>query len=413
MAILLPYATASAGPPAARLRSPQGTLLVQSGKTWALPALHDGVAAGVEVMALPGARAILEAKEGDVRLVLAGNLPDLSISPAFESVVTLHEAGGSDLDFTLERGRVILENQGDGPVKIKIRFPERSLGVTLFDKGGKAAVELFRHWPVARPLTPNLSAPQRRVEKDDEPLGELYFFALKGKIEMESEKDKLTLKEPVVYHYTREQGVRGPIPVKKSPEWVNPASDKSKKAAATYDGVEKVRLAIANHGVAKGIADALFSSQPAVLQAAAASALAIDDALGGIRSLTNEKHKEVRGVAVRAIVHYLGRDSLRHQQVYQALLGLKYKAGEAAIILELLYGFGREAQLRPETYSLLITYLNNERLAIRQLAAWNLGQFVPENNIDFDATANEESRTQAQAAWRKLIPEGKVPSGVK
>ncbi|MCI0738377.1 MAG: hypothetical protein L0Y72_04985 [Gemmataceae bacterium] len=400
--VTLSSSALSAGPPAARLRSPQGTLLAQAGQTWELPALHDGVAAGVEVMALPGARALLEAKEGDVRLVLAGNLPDLSDSPVFESVVTLHEAGGYDLDFSLACGRVLLENQGDGPVKIKIRFGERSLGVTLFDKGAKAAVELLRRWPQTS-----------SAKKEAEPLDELYFFGLRGKIAVDTEKDKSTLKEPSVYHFTKEQGLRGPSPLKKAPEWVNPASDKSKKAASTYGGVEKVRLAIANHGVAKGIADALASNQPAVLQAAAASALASNDALGGIQALTNEKHMDVRRGAVRALVHYLGRDSLRHQQIDKALLGLKYKAGEAALIVELLCGFGPEARVRPETYTLLISYLNNERLAIRELAAWNLALLAPQHSIAYDAAANEESRTQAQAAWRKLIPEGTVPSGAK
>src|SRR5207249_2020938 len=52
----------------ARLFSPIGTLLAReaSGKPWTLPALYDVAHTRDELVALPGAKAVLELREGDV-----------------------------------------------------------------------------------------------------------------------------------------------------------------------------------------------------------------------------------------------------------------------------------------------------------------------------------------------------------
>src|SRR5438270_494005 len=77
IAILLTPSPLDAGDkPAAKLRSPIGTLLQRGGdKGWLTPMLYDAIPAGVTLVALPGARGLLDVQEGDVRLVRAGNVP--------------------------------------------------------------------------------------------------------------------------------------------------------------------------------------------------------------------------------------------------------------------------------------------------------------------------------------------------
>ncbi len=78
--------------------------------------------------------------------------------------------------------------------------------------------------------------------------------------------------------------------------------------------------------------------------------------------------------------------------------------------MELLHGFGPEARSRPETYDLLINYLQSDRLPIRQLAGATLTELVPEGkSIAYDAAGTAAERAAGQAAWRKLIPQGQVP----
>jgi hypothetical protein len=113
LAILTAPAAVQAGAKtAAKLRSPVGTVLQWGGdKGWLAPVLYDAIPAGAQLVALPGARGLLDVKEGDVRLVLAGNLPEFSATPVLESVVRLAAPTAEfDLEFTFERGRVLIEN---------------------------------------------------------------------------------------------------------------------------------------------------------------------------------------------------------------------------------------------------------------------------------------------------------------
>src|SRR5436853_291004 len=113
IAILLVSSPLHAGDkPAAKLRSPVGTLLQRGpDKGWLTPMLYDFIPAGAQLVTLPGARAILDVQEGDVRLIMAGNLPEFSPPPVLESDVILYQpAAGHDLELTLERGRVLVEN---------------------------------------------------------------------------------------------------------------------------------------------------------------------------------------------------------------------------------------------------------------------------------------------------------------
>lgn len=69
---------------------------------------------------------------------------------------------------------------------------------------------------------------------------------------------------------------------------------------------------------------------------------------------------------------------------------------------------------QPETYELLIEYLRHPKLGIRGLAHWHLVRLVPEGaGIKYHPLDSEEQREQAYQEWKKLVPSGQLPSGIK
>ncbi len=154
--LLIPTILHAGEPPVGKLRSPVGTILRRGGdKNWLTPMLYDSVPAGAELVTLPGSRGILDIKEGDVRLILAGNLPELSATPVLESVVTLQKPGTEhDLEFALSRGRVLIENHKEkGPVKVRVQLQGQKLDFELLDNKSRVALELFSRWPAGRPFS--------------------------------------------------------------------------------------------------------------------------------------------------------------------------------------------------------------------------------------------------------------------
>ncbi len=296
--------------PVARLRSPQGTLLVRDDKAWSLPALFDPVFSGAELIALPGTRAMLEIKEGDLRLTLAGNLPDLFPSPSLESVVKLGVPAKRKLDLELVRGRILIENLEAGAANVRLRVAHDPFDVALLDKNSAVAVELFSRWPAGAPF-------REKPQAGANPAGELYFLVLTGKVEVELKGEKQTVQAPALYRWTTAHGLDGPIPLKKLPEWVRPGTDKSEKAKALHAAVEKLRLALAKTAAKasvaphKAITQALEEEDARLRQVAALSALAVDDLALGIKALQDARAREVRSAAVTGLMHYIGRGSAR------------------------------------------------------------------------------------------------------
>src|SRR5262249_55811977 len=129
-----------------------------------------------------------------------------------------------------------------------------------------------------------------------------------------------------------------------------------------------------------------------------------------LAGLNDEKSGDVRRAAAFALVHECNRTQAADIALYKALLGKKYTPGQAEIFMHLLHGFSAPDLLRPETYENLISYLQDKDMGIRELAAWRLYALVPQGkDIIYDAAGPSEERARGQAAWRKLIPEGKLP----
>src|SRR5262249_50272670 len=160
--------TAHAGEPAsARVFSPVGTVLERGDKpgVWLLPQLYDSVPENRELVTLPGARGALEVKEGDLRLSLLRNLPELSTSPVLESAVVFHRPRDADVELTLDRGRLLVECKKEkGSVKARFRFPDSPLVVDL-EPAATIALERHSGW---RPGVPFAKKPPPGHEPETE-----------------------------------------------------------------------------------------------------------------------------------------------------------------------------------------------------------------------------------------------------
>ena len=61
-------------------------------------------------------------------------------------------------------------------------------------------------------------------------------------------------------------------------------------------------------------------------------------------------------------------------------------------------------------HELVLRLLDHPRLAVRELAHWQLVRMAPmEKAIPYDAAAPAAARQKAIARWRELIPAGELP----
>jgi len=88
----------------------------------------------------------------------------------------------------------------------------------------------------------------------------------------------------------------------------------------------------------------------------------------------------------------------------------KYKSSLAEIIMELMHPLSDKQMREPETYETLIAHLNDDKIAVRELAYTHLSALVPQGrDIPYDPAGTTEQREYSYQQWKKLIPTGKLP----
>jgi hypothetical protein len=167
--------------------------------------------------------------------------------------------------------------------------------------------------------------------------------------------------------------------------------------------------------LAKGVAEALDLFVNSTDENERRSAVILMGALDDLPrlgdALLSAKNPDVWDAAVKAMRHWIGRAPGQDQKLYRGLIEQRgYKPREAEKVLSMLHSFSDEEVAQPELYEVLINNLNDEKLAVRGLAHWHLVRLAPAGKkIAFDPLAPKEDRNRAIAAWRKLIPSGKLP----
>jgi uncharacterized protein (TIGR03000 family) len=371
------------------------------------------------LVGIPGLKAKIEPLGGGVSLLLWGNLPGLSDSPALESSVILHDTKAYDLDFTLIRGRVVLTNEKKkGPAKIWLRALQ-GIHLELPEPGDSAALELYGRWPSGVPFS-------LKGRGSPEPVRLWEVNCLKGRLQIKAGDTEWFMSAPPGPSYFSGDSVDGPSiggpeTRAKLPEWADPKAPVSPTAKAIQEVLDAYRGKLKGKTPEEAAAELLAlaekdknKTRAAMLRQLIVYAMAAQDEVGKVAALLNNSpHDDTRKAAVVALRGWIGSRPGRDEKLWETLQDeLGFTRNEAEAVLQLLHSpFAKD---QPETYETLIAYLKHRRQAVRELAAWHLYRLAPiGQKIAFDASADEADRDKAVAEWKKLIPSGELPKDAK
>ena len=413
-----PARAADEKPAVARSASADGTLLRREapGKPWQMVKQGADLHAGELLLGMYGAA--LETPDGSVRLTFLSDPTNTSPFPIVETAVVLHPppaqgprlrgGSGADLDFTLDRGRVVVEDRKKaGPAKAAVRIRDRSAELTLAAPGARVAIEIYGRWPAGVPF-------EKEPGPDHQPGLDLLAICLSGEAGIKGGRGRyfaLTAPPgPALVEMSAATG--GDIVLQKLdklPAWAEVAdTPELRKRKAALDELRKLAL---EKSPAAAIQSFLHSDDPLKRRVAVFAMGATDDLRGLGDALRNAKHPDVWDNGVIALRHWIGRGPGQDRKLYDALVKEgKLPEADAETIMQLLHSPGEDLLREPAYYQALIDFLDNDRLAIRGLAHWHLVRLVPGGReLGFDPLAPKEARDKAVAAWRKLVPAGQLP----
>lgn len=404
---LTPRLAAAGREPVARCVTDSGSILRREapGKPWQVVAKDETLYSGDELLGLPGAA--LQAQGGKVRLGFRADLTGDAPLPILETVVVLH-AGKDDLDFTLDRGRAILTNTAkDSPARVRLHVRDKSGEIDLNAPGTRLDVEMFGRWAAGTRFT-------KDAKPGHEPILYLVFLALKGSVDIKTERRQLALSAPPGPALLEWDSVTGadatPKHLDKLPDWVS-EDDSAPAARAKKARIEEFRKLAVSKSIPAAVQAFLESDDPAKRRGAVFLMGATDDLRGLGNALANTKHLDVWDSGVIALRHWIGRGPGQDQKLYNGLIEqAKFRPVDAAGVLQLLHGFSDADLADPATYEALIDYLEHERLALRGLAYWHLYRLVPAGReLGYNPLDPKEKRQKAVQQWRKLVPAGQLP----
>jgi hypothetical protein len=394
-----------------------GTLFQRAApnKAWATVRAQNAVHSRDLLLTLPGGRAEVQSGNGAVRLVLWGNLPELSRSAVLESAVVLHAEPDVDLSFTLDRGRVVVRSTRDKePARVRVRVRDLVWDLTLPDKGDEVALELYGRWPRGVPFSADPKSPER-------PTADLVFLTLAGSAEVKGGRERYVLHASPgtgYFHWDSVDGQdRGPQRLEKRPAWADAnaaRTTESRRARQVFDGLrERLRdkpLPVALTSLLDSADQEQDKAQAEVTRQVAVLSWSAADDLGRVlEALADPKHPVVRETAVEALRHWIGRGPGQDLELDNFLVKqAKYPPTQAEVVLQLLHSPFDASQ--PETYQTLIEYLRSDSAAVRDLALWHLERLAPAGRpIAFDPTGSAEERDKGYRKWKELIPDGQLP----
>jgi hypothetical protein len=391
-------------------------VLVERGakdKPWRFLHAKDPVAAGATVIALPEAE--LRSANQAVSLKMLADVGHRLNPPVLEAAVTVHDNPKVDLDFTLNRGVVVLTNlRAKGKASVRVRFRDQAWELALKEPGTKVSLEMYGRYPPGLPVPVKKGA--ETVQFKNEPTNDLLMLVLAGKVHADCGVHGMALHAPPGRAFAHWDSVAGLCEVRsydKLPEKVvkpMTAEEKTKLQLVSADAKQLEKGSL-KEGL-DGLMEAKTIHGPRV---AVVIAGALDDLPRVIAALGDPKRADVREMAVLVLRNWLGRGPGQADKLFAALTGEgKYSRIDAGTVLFLLFGLDEHQLAQPAAYDILIAMLGNEKLAVRELANWHLQRLVPAGkDIAYDPAGPAEARQEAQASWRRLIPPGQVPPKTK
>lgn len=379
----------------------QTSVLVQRSEkdgTWNRVRPESRVTSVDPLISLPGYRSELRMDRG-IRLILWGNVPELSAIAVRESAVVLHENPAVDLDLTLKRGRIVLANLKDeGPVNVRLRFQKEVWELQLLDRTSEAAVELIQ---TCAPF-----AKENQEPPDTSVL--LSFFKGQARIKIHGEEQLVERPSALYWHSLMpESSPAPPLETLKSlPNWFVGTGTKDASGQGIQSALESLSKRLAARGRLNIVlAETLNDPNEDVVLLTLRCLGAIGDFSKVLDALANEQVRpKVRVTAAEVLRHMLGEGLEADEAFRKAARQKQYTEEQITTMLQLLHHLNEQDLSNLTVRSGLADYLNHDKLAIRELAYGTLVNLVPEGRkIPYDPTSDAGLRERAVQSWRNLI----------
>ena len=376
-------------------------------KSWQVVKTGGELHGGDTILGLSGAVILSDNKA--VKLTLLTDLNGRSPYPIIESVILLStKPSAFDLEVTLERGRIdLINNKDKGSARVRVLVQGQVFDLTLEEPKSRIALELFGRWPRGVPFT---TTPGPK----DVPAANMILLVLAGDVTVKHDKGQFAMSAPpgpAILEWDNQTGLDpSPQKLETLPEWAGkpkPTPQTEKLAAFR----KKLREAISSKPVGEVLDEFVNSDDPLERRIAVLAMGALDDLPRLAAALRNNKHPDVWDNAVLALRHWIGRGPGQDMKLYNLLIeSKKMTPVQAEIILSLLHSFGEEELARPDTYQLLIAYLDHDILGIRGLAHWHLTRIYPDGKaFGYDPLAPKEERDLAVKKWKAVLNKGDLP----
>jgi hypothetical protein len=347
-----------------------------------------------QVVCLPGYKADVQLDTG-VKVHLWGNVPELLPGRLLESRVKFHaperkaEGKGEDFnaDISLLAGRIYLKATKPAGAKVRLRFAGQVWDVTLPDDKSEVLAEVVTAYD---PGTPFAKAGGQL------PRTEVQVAVIQGSAALavpERFKTFAKVAAPAVVTWDSKSGTLA------DPNQIDPKNGYYEKfflvSSAQGTAVQKaltdmatrlkdkngIRLMLLEILTADPDASRVVITQMAVFaqQAIVSGPMADDELKPLIDLLTDEVRGYGRWATVNALAYWIAQ-SPRNTALLGEQLDTKLRGdGEPEVVLRLLRGYTSPANPNPADLDQLVKYLEHPSVAIRELALWNLVNFVDPN----------------------------------
>ncbi|MCS6852635.1 MAG: hypothetical protein NZ700_15880, partial [Gemmataceae bacterium] len=317
-----------------------------------------------------------------------------------------------DLDLTLDRGLIMLENHKEqGAARVRLRVGKEIWDFTLNEPKTAVGMELFGRWAAG------ILFQKEPTDPPEEPAINFGVLVLEGSVDVHHRQQQHHMHAPpgpaaLVWNSSDTEELR-PLRLERLPRRATPEGWNTPHGMKMLAALYRLRDAIVEKSLDTALANGLKSTDPNTRFVTVTALGAFDD-LPRLIDALSAPQADVRERAVTVLRNWIGRGPGQDARLYQALLDKGFKPAHAEIVMNGLHSFSDEQRQNPELYEILIAYLMHEVPAIRQLASWHLYRLVPAGkDIAYDPLAPEADRAAAHDAWKKLIPDGKLPPKVK
>ena len=348
-----------------------------------------------KLLVLPGFRNELELSDR-VKLVLVGSMPVSQGTTLYaESAITLHATKDTDLEFTLDRGRILVTGKPDVSTKVRLRHQSQIWDLQL-QPGTTVAMEATsRLRPGTGPWTTH---------------HKLSLAVLNGTLEASRLGQKAQLKRGTLLVWDSTQTAPGTgtvLPQADIPAWPTakaPAGEVKRTLTAFHDNIfRKVQNQQRElPWIVIACQEALGQNRESYRHMALYTLGAIDQIRELVSVPENAPTADTRRAALEALAHWAGRQPGQQQALRGVLRDRGYLDDEAELILALLRKIDKPDRAAVER---LLANLKHKRLIIRELAYQNLLILLPQERLSgYNPSASpEQLDTSVDQLKRRLL----------